>query len=196
MATQQQMIKFFKVWGNAKRSVCEELKLDPDNSKAAEQARHIWIEKHTGNPSLKTCAPVGQYDRLMLATAIAADDYELAAHFSIADENRIRHLTEQCLRQIGELQGLELPWDYVRGMYKHIGWPADWKDIPAKELFDVFKMLDTHRRRILRNTYGQKVCVKFEPDMAYVRTGAPVCPVSAECNTPDLKRKEVPICSH
>jgi len=195
MATQQQMIKFFKVWGKAKRTVCEELKLDPNDSKAVERARHIWIEKHTGNPSLKTCAPVGQYDRLMLATAIAAEDFELAAHFSIADENRIRHLTEQCLRQIGELQGITLPWEYVRNIYKHIDWPTDWMDIPAKELFDVFKMLDTHRRRILRNAYGQTADVKFDPDESYV----PVCddlsfPPAFQAS--EIKQKEVPVCSH
>lgn len=191
MATQQQIIKFFKVWGKAKQSVCEEMKLDPDNREAVELARHMWIEKHTGHPSLKVCKPVGQYDRLMLATAIAADDYELAAHYSIADENRIRYLTEQCLRQIGELQGLELPWNYVRGMYKHIGWPADWKDIPAKELFDVFKMLDTHRRRILRNAHGQREDVKFAPDQSY-NGCAPVQPGGFQ--TSDSSRKEL-VCS-
>jgi len=196
MATQQQMIKFFKVWGKAKRTVCEELKLDPNDSKAAEQARHIWIEKHTGLTSLKEVAPVGQYDRLMLATAIAAEDFELAAHFAIADENRIRHLTEQCLRQIGELQGVTLPWEYVRNIYKHIDWPSDWQDIPAKELFDVFKMLDTHRRRILRNAYGQRADVKFDPEESYVPTANPGRPVAATNLTSEFKKKEVPVCSH
>jgi len=192
MATQQQMIKFFKVWGKAKRTVCEEMKLDPDNREAVELARHMWIEKHTGNPSLKVCAPVGQYDKLMLATAIAAEDFELAAHFSIADENRIRHLTEQCLRQIGELQGVALPWEYVCKIYKHIDWPSDWKDIPAKELFDVFKMLDTHRRRILRNVQGQREDVKFDPEESY--GSCTPCPVG-DVRTFDSSKKEV-LCSH
>ena len=86
----------------------------------------------------------------MLETAIIADDYAAVAKWSMDGANRWRHLIGEQLRRIGEITGEAKPWAYTCGIFKHLGLPASWEDIPEDRLADVFKMLDTHRRRLIR----------------------------------------------
>ena len=56
----------------------------------------------------------------------------------------------------------------------------------------MFKMLDTHRRRILRKEHGCREGVKFEHDQSY--NGCEPAPIG-NFQTFDSSRKEL-VCSH
>ena len=111
----------------------------------------FWIRRHIGyTDSINAVKPGADFGRLMLEAAIIADDYAAVAKWSMDVANRWRHLIGEQLRRIGEITGEGKPWAYACGIFKHLGLPASWEDIPEDRLADVFKMLDTHRRRLIR----------------------------------------------
>ena len=67
-----------------------------------ESARHAWICRHTGyTDSINAVKPGADFGRLMLETAIIADDYAAVAKWSMDGANRWRHLIGEQLRRIG-----------------------------------------------------------------------------------------------
>ena len=106
----------------------------------------------------------------MYRLAVDAGDWSAASRFVTGAERRMAHLVEQCARQVIELKAAEVegaefldgrdPREasaaYVVGCLRQAGYlvttdGADWwADISANQAFQVFRMLDTHRRRMLR----------------------------------------------
>ena len=85
-----------------------------------------------------------------------------------------RWFMESLIRQLGEITRQPVPWEYVQGIFAHLRLPATWLDIPEADLENVWKMLDTHRRRILRRDHGWlglrdggKFPLTFDPAATY-----------------------------
>jgi hypothetical protein len=141
MATKNQRIAFFNLWSGAKREVRILVGAADDES-----ARHAWIHRHTGyTDSINAVKPGADFGRLMLETALIADDYEAVSKWSVDEANRWSYLIGEQLRQLGGITGEAKPWAYACGIFAHLRLPASWEDIPEDRLAEVFKMLDTHR---------------------------------------------------
>ena len=116
-----------------------------------------------------------------------AGDWSAAARFATGEERRMAHLVEQCARQVIELKAAEVdgaefldgrdPREasaaYVVGCIRQAGFlvsqtPAGdwWADISANQAFQVFRMLDTHRRRLLRRL-GYDGALSFDAEASW-----------------------------
>ena len=130
------------------------------------------------------------YDRVMYRLAVDAGDWSAASRFVTGAERRMAHLVEQCARQVIELKAMDVagaefldgrdPGEastaYVVGCLRQAGllvvqavsggdW---WADISGAAAFSVFRMLDTHRRRILKRL-GWGGTLAFDPAAAWSR---------------------------
>ena len=75
LLTKNQRIAFFKLWKGARREVMAQT-----GAADEESARHAWIRRHTGyTDSINAVRPGADFGRLMLETALVADDYEAVA---------------------------------------------------------------------------------------------------------------------
>ena len=161
MATKNQRIAFFKLWKGARREVMAQTGAEDEES-----ARHAWIRRHTGyTDSINAVRPGADFGRLMLETALVADDYEAVAKWSMDTANRWRHLIGEQLLMLTEITGEAKSWEYVRGILKSQNLPESWEDIPEDRLREVFMMLDTHRRRLLKKS-GRAGSLAFKPGTA------------------------------
>jgi len=79
--------------------------------------------------------------------------------------NRWRHLIGEQLLMLTEITGEDKSWEYVRGILKSQCLPESWEDIPEDRLREVFMMLDTHRRRLLKKS-GRAGSLSFKPGTA------------------------------
>lgn len=105
-----QLSRFWRLWSRAER---EALPASATKEERAELRRRT-IREACGCESLTLVKRGAEYDRLMVATALLANDYEEAAHFSIGNERRLAKLMVECARQIGEIVGAPHGWDYCR----------------------------------------------------------------------------------
>lgn len=141
-----------------------------------EALRRATIKEACNVTSLKEVNQTTDFDRLMMAVATLACDYEAMAHFCVSGERRTCHLIEACARQIGEIAGEARGWDYCIKLFQQARLPASWLDIPDALLFSVFRMLDTHRRRMLKRDFGWQGArhgqpLGFNPGRSYARCG-------------------------
>jgi len=141
-----------------------------------EALRRATIKEACGVTSLKEVNPSRDFDRVMLAAATMACDYEAAAHFCNSGERRACYLIRECARQIGEIAGSPRGWEYCVKVFEQSRLPASWMDIPESLLFSTFQMLDSHRRRMLKRDHGWKGARKgqplgFLPERSYARCG-------------------------
>jgi hypothetical protein len=162
--TAAQLAMFWRLYAAAEREV-----LPPSASRAErEEFRHDLITTATGQPSLKEVDRTQGFERLMLETATRAGDYEEASRWVNGSERRYVFMISECARQIGEIADVQHGWEYVRGVFKQAGLPASWEDIPEGLLASTFKMLDTHRRRMLKRDFLWDTDLGFVPDRSYV----------------------------
>jgi hypothetical protein len=139
------LAKFWPLFATACR---ENLPLDADKA-SKDIYRLKLIMEATGCASLRLVRR-DQFERLMQRVAAETEDYDAQMHWSTCDERRYLHLIGAQLNQLGQITGNPCAWSYVRGVLAQAHWPDDWRDISADMMFDVFRMLDTHRRRLLR----------------------------------------------
>lgn len=162
--TAAQAAMFWRLYASAEREA-----LPPSASRAERDAfRHDLITKATGQPSIKEVSRTTGFERLMLETATIAGDYEEASRWVNGSERRYAFMIGECARQIGEIANVEHGWEYVRGVLKQAGLPASWEDIPETLLASTFKMLDTHRRRMLKRDHLWDTDLGFVPERSYV----------------------------
>lgn len=155
MATIKQRAQFFRLWAKARADVCEQYGLVCRISSEERQARHRWIREKTGSTeNINAVRPGNEFSRLMLETAMAACDFREAAYWEMDVAKRWRWFMRHLVRQIGEITRRPAAWEYVQGIFGHLGLPASWEDIPTQELEKVWQMLDTHRRRLLKRDHG------------------------------------------
>ena len=131
---------------------------------AVEEYRHAVMREEVGVEHAADVDPGDGYDRVMYRLAVDAGDWAAAVRHATGEERRMAALVESCARQVVELKAVEDSATqvgdavaYVVGCLRQAGFlvcrtPAGdwWADISARESFAVFRMLDTHRRRLLR----------------------------------------------
>jgi len=162
--TAAQVAMFWRLYAAAEREG-----LPPSASRAErEEFRHDLITKATGQPSLKEVDRTKGFERLMLEAATIAGDYEEASRWVNGSERRYAYMIGECARQIGEIANVEHGWEYVRGVLKQAGLPASWEDIPETLLASTLKMVDTHRRRMLKRDFLWDTDLGFVPERSYV----------------------------
>ena len=169
--TKPQQAIYWRHWAAAERE-----SLPPGATKQERDAfRHEIILRATGCASLRDVDKTTGFDKLMLEVATLAGDYEAAARWGNAAENRLAHMMRECARQIGEIAGDPHGWEYCRDTLRQAGLPQDWQDVPESLLASTFKILDTHRRRLLRNNASwmrrADAPLGFNPDRVYARAG-------------------------
>lgn len=157
---------------------------------AVEKYRHAVMMEEVGAEHARNVDPAVGFDRVMYRLAVDAGDWSAASRFATGEERRMAHLVEQCARQVIELKAMEedsfddtvladpggAAVAYVVGCLKQAHMPvvcvgADWwLDITGGMAFQVFRMLDTHRRRILKR-YGWHP-LSFDADASWYLDGA------------------------
>jgi hypothetical protein len=172
MLSREQQALFWSIWAKAEAEVL------PVRATRFEREtlRHNTIKQACGVTSLKLVNPTTDFDKVMMAVATMANDYDSMSHFCVAGERRTCHMIGECARQIGEIAGEPKGWPYCQALFAQVGLPASWMDIPDHLLFATFKMLDTHRRRMLRRDHGWGGAHKgqplgFNPTRSYERCG-------------------------
>ena len=164
MATIAQIKAFFRVYARARTEIERHV------GEVGEAARHAWILECTRRTdSLRLVRSGAEYARLMLATAQAAEDYELAAYFQNDITGRNRYMINALLRQLGEITGRTLTWEYARGILKQMRLPEDLSDVPEELHKPVIYALDTHRRRLLRRA-GWGAEYAYNPAVSYPKS--------------------------
>jgi hypothetical protein len=168
MLTPGQIAKFWRLWARAEAEVL------PASATRAERdaIRHSTILGATGKTSLKLVGRTDEFERLMLATAQMAGDYQEASYWCVGEERRLAHMVAECARQIGEIAGVPHGWEYCRATLHQAGLPESWQDLPSSLLGATFAMIDTHRRRLLTRDWhwagsadGQPL--GFDPSIRY-----------------------------
>ncbi|NLC40164.1 MAG: hypothetical protein GX763_04500 [Clostridiaceae bacterium] len=148
---QSELGKFWRLFGEAAR---ENLPVGCD--KATKDAfRRKLIKDSTGKESLTQVNRGLEYEKLMEATADMTENWEAKLYWGTAQERKFLHLIGVCVVQIGQLAKEPHAWHYVKGTLHQAHWPEDWQDISHDMLHTVFKMLDTHRRRLLHRAGWQ-----------------------------------------
>lgn len=182
MATNVQRVQFFRLWGRAKASICEGYGLNPYIKEEERAARHKWIASNGGprSGSINAVRAGKAYARLMLRTAVAAEDFTAAAYWEQDLARRWAWFMGALVRQLGEIAREPKPWAYVQGIFAHLHLPPRWEDIPEAELEHIWMMLDTHRRRLLKRDHGwvgtregggETLAFVAEAEYAYTRDG-------------------------
>ena len=159
---------------------------------AVEAYRREVMREEAGADHAGEIDPGAGYDRVMYRLAVDAGDWGAASRFATGEERRMAHLVEQCARQVIELKTIEdnpaalcapetikvSPVGYVVGCLRQAGLlvtqtPAGdwWADISGSAAFSVFRMLDTHRRRLLKRL-GWPKTLAFDPAAAWTLDGA------------------------
>jgi len=190
LLSKRQVARFWKLWSAAEREA-----LPPSATREERDAfRREVIFKATGKQSLRDVGAGKGFDALMLEAAALAGDYGEAAYWGNGAERRYAEMMRVCARQIGEIAGISngqhgmtnvqvgcaaddaaRSWEYCRGVMKQAGLPERWEDVPEALLASTFKMLDTHRRRLLKSIPGffkKQVPLAFSITREYHRVGA------------------------
>ncbi len=127
---------------------------------ALETYRKRVMREECAASSVKELNRTGDFDKVMARFAVDAGDYAAAGHYVTSDARRLAVLVRVCCAQVmqlmGEPEGSTAAADYLAGIVRQAHLPcgtADgcfWLDCPPDSLLSLFRMLDTHRRRLLR----------------------------------------------
>ena len=170
---------------------------------AVEAYRRKVMREEAGTDHAADVDPGTGYDRVMYRLAVDAGDWAAAARFATGEERRLAALVEGCARQVVELKAVEdeCPFGgdpddprgeaiaYVVGIMQQAGFRVVsagegwWMDISAQIAFTVFRILDTHRRRILRRL-GWRGRMAFDIEASWVGEIDRVGVRKAESNAP------------
>ena len=141
--------------------------------------RHKLLEEETGMPSILAINRTTDFDRVMFRLACDAGDFEQAANFSVCDARRMGYLIKVCCLQLMQLKGGDEAdaRRYLGGLLDQARVPngtrlsdnSYWMDCTLDQSHKVFQMLDTHRRRLLRDHGAPRTT--FEPSKRYTVNG-------------------------
>lgn len=146
-------------WG-AHRAACVELELSTREEREA--YRKLVMREECGKAHVSELGRTADFDRVMARFARDAGDYEAAAKFAVADEARQAALIRICLAQLMQLKGCPAGSadgaEYLAGIVEQARIPCGrdvrdssfWLDCAPRHLVTLFRILDTHRRRLLR----------------------------------------------
>ena len=141
--------------------------------------RHKILKEETGMCSLISLDRTTDFDRVMFRIACDAGDFEQAANFSVSDARRMGYLIKVCCCQLMQLKGGDEAdaRRYLGGLLDQARVPngrnlqdnSYWLDCSPSQSHKVFQMLDTHRRRLLRDRGMRRTT--FEPRKRYTVDG-------------------------
>jgi len=126
------------------------------NRRGERGAFATWIDAILGDAGFtaQRVAPDRKtsFDAVMGHLAVLAGDMRAIAHFSEADERRLRWQIEQFLRDLDYLTKTSHNWGYVLGIWSQARQlPDRIEEAPAELLWKVLQMLDTHIRRLCKD---------------------------------------------
>ena len=155
-----------------------------DTTADREAYRKAVMREETGKEHLAELSRTVDFDAVMRRFAADAGDYEAASRFGVADDARKAMLVRVCCRQVLQLEGCEAGTaaaaDYLEGIVKqariacgrNLRDDSFWMDVNPAHLLTLFRILDTHRRRLLRRSLDFRTArafLKFEPGAEYAR---------------------------
>lgn len=181
---------------------------------AVDAYRHEVMREEAGADHAADIDPGAGYDRVMYRLAVDGGDWAAASRYATGEERRMAHLVEQCARQVIELKAIEVEprvmftpeafaaegdaVAYVVGCLRQAGLlvtqtPAGdwWADISGAAAFSVFRMLDTHRRRLLKRL-GWSNPLAFEPGAIWTLDGVTLSCVPGPVSEPQIHVGRVP----
>ena len=130
------------------------------DAEMGEKYRKAVMLEETGRISSRDVGATREYEAIMRRHAADAGDWELAQKFCSGDIQRYAAMCDDCARQIGELSGRPSidRLEYLRGVLEQCGLNQQlgivgdhwWEDYPTATAKQIFIMLDTHRRRLLK----------------------------------------------
>lgn len=141
--------------------------------------------------SIKQLNRTNDFDAVMTRFAEDAADYQSACHYAVGSGRRLAVLIGAVCEQVMQLKSLEATAigatatttpaeDYLRTILNRSGnlrsnqaggW---WLDLTDTNLQDVFAMLDTHRRRLIRrlnHLTSSTIPLAFSMEIGYVLMG-------------------------
>ena len=171
--TERQQAMFWAVFNKA----CAAQGIFSSADKA--EYRHRLLNDETGWSSIFCLDRTPDFDKVMFRLAADAGDFELAANFSTSDERRMGYLIKVCCLQLMQLKGGDEAdaRRYLGGLLDQARVPngmslhdnSYWMDCALSQSHKVFQMLDTHRRRLLRDRGVQRTV--FDPRKRYTLDG-------------------------
>lgn len=154
--TQKQRLAFFR----ACHAAC--VNLGYSSSDEREEYRKRVMREETSKAHLADLGRTEDFDKVMKRFAADAGDYETACRFAVGDEARKAALIRICCAQVMQLKGAPAgstdATDYLSGIVEQARVPCGrnlidssfWMDVSPDTLTVLFQILDTHRRRLLR----------------------------------------------
>ena len=164
----------------AHRAACIELGFDTREEREA--YRRVVMREACGKMHLAELNRTHDFDRVMSRFAKDAGDWQMAEKFAVADEARQMMLVRICCAQLMQLKGAPAgstaASDYLAGVVEQARIPcgrdvADssfWMDCNPSHLKTLFQILDTHRRRLLRELLDGRTArafLSFDPVAVY-----------------------------
>ena len=169
--TKPQLAAFWRAATAAAREVGEPI----------EEYRKRVMREECGVSSVKALNRTGDFDKVMLRFSVDAGDYGAAGKFATAGAERLSRLVCICADQIMQLKGAPAgstaAAEYLAGVIKQACIPCGsdvsgiWMDCPSDTLLALFHILDTHRRRLLRQLASPpsvRRFLGFDGDLVYV----------------------------
>ena len=162
MITKKQRNAFWRLFGAA----CSEQGIPASQR---DDYRHQILKEYSGNEHLANLGKMGGYESVMARLAEDANDFEAAAYWTNANSRRYNSMAEDCARQIFEIcnqPGCD-PKGYVQAILKqsHLATTleggASWLDVPEDDLPKLFMMLDTERRRMLKQLEAEPLAYQY-----------------------------------
>lgn len=142
-----------------------------------EEYRHRVLQEEAGVSSTKLVGTTTAFDAVMARMASDAGDWQGALKYGAGSSYRMAVMVQICLAQVMQLKGLPdgsaAARDYLNGVLEqsHIapGKPGEsfWLDLDPAALLKVFQILDTHRRRLIRQRTNVTSFLTFDPKTAY-----------------------------
>ena len=146
-----------------------------------DEYRKRVMSEECGVASVKALNRTADFDKVMLRFSVDAGDYGSAGKFATAGAERLSRLVCICAAQIMQLKGSPAgstaAAEYLAGVIKQACIPCGsdvsgiWMDCPSDTLLALFHILDTHRRRLLRQLASPpsvRRFLGFDGDLVYV----------------------------
>ena len=174
--TPAQRAAFFRAFQTAS------IELGYDTSERREEYRKTVMREETGKEHLGQLSRTKDFDACMRRFAVDSGDFESASRFAIADDARKATLVRICCAQVLQLKGCVAGTteaaDYLAGIVEQARVPCGrdvhdssfWMDCNPAHLLMLFRILDTHRRRLLRHILDSRTArtfLGFDPGVVY-----------------------------
>lgn len=147
-----------------------------------EEYRKQVILEETGKESLKDVGRTYEFERVLARVWADAGDFRKASWYTGGDEKRVLYNIKVCAAQIMQLKGgwgTQGASEYVAGVLRQSGMCQDVHlkgvdvlfDLPPLNALRVFQMLDTHRRRLLKELKAEgSRLLAFSDKVRYIVT--------------------------